>query len=128
MAKILPLQYAKILYELTKDFKEKDLKKNVEAFVDLLKKNQNLNKISYIIKEFELYAQKTEGKEKAIIRSARPLSEKMLEEIKKSLELKGEIVTENDPEIIGGVIVKIGNKIFDASIKTQINKLKQKLI
>ncbi len=128
MARILPLQYAKILYELTKDSKEKDLAKEIESFVSLLKKNQSLNKVPYIIKEFELCVQKAEGKEKATVKSARPLSEKLLEEIKKSLDLKGEIIIENDPELIGGVIVKIGNKIFDASIKTQINKLKQQLI
>lgn len=128
MSKILPLQYAKILYALTVDVADKDLEKNINVFVELLKKNQSLNKISYIIKEFETYTAKTEGTQEAIIKSARELSPSTIEEIKKFLSLKGKIKTEIDKEILGGTVVRVGNKIFDAGLKTQINKLKQQLI
>jgi len=128
MPKILPLQYAKILYTLTEDVSGKELEKSIEVFVQFLKKNQSLNKISYIIKEFEIYACKVQGTEEAIIKSARELSTGTIEEIKKVLSLKGKIKTEIDKEILGGTVVRIGNRIFDASLKTQINKLKQQLI
>ena len=38
MSKLLPLQYAKILYNLTKDAKDDDLSERIDAFVGLLKK------------------------------------------------------------------------------------------
>jgi len=128
MSKLLPLQYAKILYNLTKDAKDDDLSERIDAFVGLLKKNQSLNKVSYIIKEFEAYVRKVENCENAEIKTARLLSEKNLEEIKKFFKLYGETRTQIDENILGGVIVRVGNKIFDASLKTQIAKLKQKLI
>ena len=128
MAKILPLQYAKILYELTKDSKENELSSIIEAFVIFLKKNQSVNKLPYIIQDFQNYVLKVQGKEKAEITTAHSMSEKSLEEIQKILKLQGEIVKNVDKELIGGVVIKVGNKIFDASIKTKINKLKQHLI
>ena len=128
MAKILPLQYAKILYDVTKDSKEKELPAIIEVFVNFLRKNQSVNKLPYIIQEFEKYVLKVQGKEKAEITTAHSISEKSLEEIQKILKLQGEIVMNIDKELIGGVVIKVGNKIFDASIKTKINKLKQHLI
>ena len=128
MSKILPLQYAKILYALTVDLSEKELQKNIEAFIALLQKNQSLNKLPYIIKEFEIYSDKVQGNEKAVIKTARELSKNSVEEIKKFLSLKGEVKVQTDENILGGVVVQVGNKIFDASLKTQINKLKQQLI
>lgn len=128
MSKILPLQYAKILYALTADLSEKELQKNIEAFIALLQKNQSLNKLPYIIKEFEIYSAKVQGNEKAVIKTARELSKNSVEEIKKFLSLRGEVKVKTDENILGGVVVQVGNKIFDASLKTQINKLKQQLI
>ncbi len=128
MSKILPLQYAKILYALTVDLSEKELQKNIEAFIALLQKNQSLNKLPYIIKEFEIYSDKVQGNEKAVIKTARELPKSSIEEIKKFLSLKGEVKVKTDENILGGVVVQVGNKIFDASLKTQINKLKQQLI
>lgn len=128
MSKILPLQYAKILYALTVDLSEKELQKNIEAFIALLQKNQSLNKLPYIIKEFEIYSDKVQGNEKAVIKTARELPKSSIEEIKKFLSLKGEVKVKTDENILGGVVVQVGNNIFDASLKTQINKLKQQLI
>ncbi len=128
MSKLFPLQYAKILYELTFDLAEEKISPAIDAFILLLKKNQSINKLPYIIKEFEIYAQKKQGVQKAVVTSAVDLSQKTIEEIKKSLDLKGEVIVNIDKKIIGGVTVRVGDNIFDASLKTQINKLKQQLI
>jgi len=113
---------------MTVDLSEKELQKNIEAFIALLQKNQSLNKLPYIIKEFEIYSDKVQGNEKAVIKTARELPKSSIEEIKKFLSLKGEVKVKMDENILGGVVVQVGNKIFDASLKTQINKLKQQLI
>jgi len=33
-----------------------------------------------------------------------------------------------DPEILGGVVVRVGNRIFDASITTQLRRFKEKAL
>ncbi len=128
MAKIFPQQFAKILYELTNGLQSKDIPAAVDVFVSFLAKNQSIKKTPYIIREFENYVRKMEGKEKVTVKSARGLSENLLTEIRKNLNLQGEIKEEIDESILGGVVVTVGNKVFDASIRTQINKLKQQII
>ncbi len=39
-----------------------------------------------------------------------------------------EIDTEQDPALIGGLLVKVGSRMFDASIKGQLRLLKEELI
>ena len=33
-----------------------------------------------------------------------------------------------DPTLVGGVVARIGSTVYDASVVTQLNKMKQKLI
>lgn len=80
------------------------------------------------IKYTELLA-KYNGKETATVTTAVPLTkeleEKVLAKIKaltsKTVELKSVV----DETIIGGFILRIGDKQFDASISNKLNKLKR---
>jgi F-type H+-transporting ATPase subunit delta len=65
----------------------------------------------------------------AEIVTARPLKQRTLDNVVKSLEgltskkIKPHI--KENPEIIGGVIVKIGDTIFDGSVRTQVEGIKE---
>lgn len=71
---------------------------------------------------------KASGKEKAEVVFAKEPSSGDIESIKKSIEKKigsqVEIEVKVDPQIIGGVIVKVANNLFDNSIKSQLNNIK----
>ena len=66
---------------------------------------------------------------KATVTTAAPLSEenkKQVEDVIKE-STKGEIIltAKVDPTLIGGFVLKVGDKQFDTSISTQLNKLKK---
>jgi F-type H+-transporting ATPase subunit delta len=69
---------------------------------------------------------------KVNIESAIDLDEGRLKEIQKRLHeiTKKEvaIVIEKNPALIGGLVFKIGNTIFDGSIKNQLQRVKEKII
>jgi F-type H+-transporting ATPase subunit delta len=56
------------------------------------------------------------------------LDEKILKKIKNSFGEKVEATIRLDENVLGGVKIKMENKILDGSLKTQLNKLKQTLI
>lgn len=66
---------------------------------------------------------------KATVTSAAPLSEENIREVEAVVKqfTKGEIIlTANvDPALIGGFILKVGDKQFDTTISTQLHKLKK---
>lgn len=127
MSKLLPLQYAKILYSLTKDVDKNNLDLVIKEFLLFLRQERVYSKINYIIKEFVKYSKKQDGIIELKITSAQKLTDEKIEQIAKKFGEKTEVTSEVNKNIIGGVVVKSDNTILDASIKTQLNKLKQHL-
>ncbi len=70
----------------------------------------------------------------AKITTAAPMSEEKLAEIKATL-LKSNITEESidlevvvDPSILGGFVIEIGDKLYNASVLHQLNKLKKEFV
>jgi F-type H+-transporting ATPase subunit delta len=67
----------------------------------------------------------------AIVSSAVALEKTELDQIQKEAQrLTGkevEVHTEVDPQLIGGVVTKIGNILLDGSVQTDLNVLKEAL-
>ena len=82
-----------------------------------------LNKKDDVIRKLEQAA----GKLKAEITSANTLSDSDLNRIKETLNRatgkQVEISLNIDPSILGGLITKIGDKVFDNSIKTKLERI-----
>jgi len=71
----------------------------------------------------------TAGRARVKLASAQDLSQKKIEELKKGLQaLVGKQVimeVETDPSLIGGVVARVGDTIYDGSVKTQLARLKE---
>jgi F-type H+-transporting ATPase subunit delta len=72
------------------------------------------------------------GGTSAKIVSARPLSELEKQELKTNLEkMTGRRISpsfEIDNSIIGGVVTTIGSTVYDGSVRTQLQQLKEQMI
>jgi F-type H+-transporting ATPase subunit delta len=120
-------QYAHALYEITKDKSGADLKQVLDVFVKLLVRDRKLKQSNNIIIEFEKFSKKQEGIVELAITSAHELDDKTVEHIKKVFGQKVEAVQDVDEDLIGGVRVKMEDKILDGSLKTQLVSLKKRL-
>ncbi|TNE82145.1 MAG: ATP synthase F1 subunit delta [Bacteroidetes bacterium] len=82
----------------------------------------------------EYLAQYNEKKNiaKAVVTTANPINADMVAKIKKELEVKTgktiEIETQVDASIIGGLVVRINDSLFDASIANSLKKIKKELV
>lgn len=72
------------------------------------------------------------NKVKATVLSPAELDGASVERLRKALAgITGKEVvleTEKDPSLLGGILVKVGSRMFDASIKGQLRLLKEELI
>jgi F-type H+-transporting ATPase subunit delta len=48
--------------------------------------------------------------------------------LSKALSKKVVLDAEQDPSLVGGVVARVGNLVFDASVKTQLERMKDSLI
>jgi F-type H+-transporting ATPase subunit delta len=69
---------------------------------------------------------------RATVTSAAPLSPEYLQRLEASLGgftgKKVQLETSVDPSIIGGVVTRIGSTVYDGSIRTQLQKMRQQLV
>lgn len=132
--KISPEKYASALFELLKDANnQKEANILISNFISLTVKNNDFYQIDKIIKEFKKKWDQEFRLIKAEIISVYPISsdvEKViLDYVKKEAKMtQVEIENKIDKEILGGVIVKYDDRIFDASLKTKLNRLKEALL
>ncbi len=125
--KLLPKQYAKILYDLTINKTGKDLDTAIKEFALFLRKEQMASKLSYIVDEFISYSKKMSGVKQITIKSARKLTEAQIKKISKQFANKVEADVIVEPRLVGGIIVKDGNRVLNGSVKKQIENLKTRL-
>jgi len=71
------------------------------------------------------------GRVTAEVISAKPLDPSQLSQINAALEkLSGKMVsvtTRQDPELLGGVVAKVGDTVYDGSLRTQLRTLRDEL-
>lgn len=125
--KLLPKQYAKILFELTDGVSKKDLDVRIEQYFKFLKTEQVLAKLPYIIDEFIRYAKQQAGINTISIESARKLSEGEAKAIAAYFGKNTEYSTITNKKLIGGVKIKHNNTIIDASLRSQLEALKTRM-
>lgn len=97
-------------------------------FLGLLAQNGRARDLTAVIAGFErLYAKKT-GVVAAEVTSAVELTTAQMTHVRsallKALGKAPELTARVDPSILGGLKVKVGSKLFDASLKTKLDQMK----
>ncbi len=97
-------------------------------FLGLLAQNGRARDLTAVIAGFErLYAKKT-GVVAAEVTSAVELTTAQMTHVRsallKALGKAPEMTARVDPSILGGLKVKVGSKLFDASLKTKLDQMK----
>jgi F-type H+-transporting ATPase subunit delta len=106
--------------------------KTTSNFLRILLRNGRLSELTHINDKFVSVLEERSGSVVANVSSARELSDSQQTELKINLEkITGKQIKLDfnvDPNLIGGVVTRIGSTIYDASVKTQLENLKEELI
>ncbi len=96
-------------------------------FLGVLAKNGRLSQLDAVIRTFARLAAEHRGETTAEVTSAFPLNDDQLAALKANLKARGgtdvAIDAKVDPSILGGIVVRLGSRMIDASIKTKLNNL-----
>jgi F-type H+-transporting ATPase subunit delta len=98
------------------------------SFLRLLAANRRLFAVRDMIRGLRALVARHKGEVTAQVTVAEGLAEKHLEALKDALKaVTGKDVTLDvtvDPAIIGGLVVKVGSRMVDSSLKTKLNSIK----
>ncbi len=103
------------------------LNEQQQNLVKLMAENGRLKIMPDVLEQFEVARAKAENKVDAEVISAFELSEQQTSELvntlKNKLGCEVTLTTTIDESLIGGVIIKAGDTIIDASMKSQLDSL-----
>ncbi len=100
-------------------------------FLRLVARNRRLFALPGIVKAFRAKAAAERGEIAAEVTSARPLDDDQIAALKAALKDKlGKDVTLNahvNPALLGGLVVKVGSRMIDTSLRTRLMTVKSHL-
>ena len=103
----------------------------IANFVGLLTDRQGLGLIGRIVDEYAELLDVAMGRVRAEVTTATGLTAAQERRLRESLgaSLQKEIVleTRQDPDIIGGMVVRVGDQIIDGSVRTKLATMRQRL-
>jgi F-type H+-transporting ATPase subunit delta len=106
--------------------------KTTANFLRVLLRNSRLTELAQINEKFASVLDERSGVVTAEVTSARPLTEAEKAEFQANISrMTGKKVNLNfniNENIIGGVVTRVGSTVYDGSVKTQLETLKQQLI
>lgn len=97
-------------------------------FMQVLARNRRLFALPEMIRAFREIAARDRGEVSADVASAHALSEAQMKSLadalKASVGKDVKIHAKVDPSLLGGLVVKVGSRMLDSSLKTKLNALK----
>lgn len=127
--KITPKQYAIALYELCKKVPASRIDEVTMEYIAYFAKRGKAKILPSIAQELERYLLSVEGNISVHVSSAHPLDEQTIAHIKSAVKKKNKkepvLSFQEDPKLIGGVRIKVGHTVIDASIRSYMQQLKE---
>ena len=102
------------------------------SFLNLLVDNRRIANFAIIQEEFETLVRAEKNVAAATVTSAVPLSKEQLVQLEKSLEAKTgqdiELTALVDPALLGGLLVRIGDTVYDGSVQGKLERMREALL
>lgn len=109
-----------------------ELSEELTNFLKLLIKRRKLGIIPAVVREYHALLDFFLGEMDVLIRSAVELSQAEKEDMNKVLEAnlrkKVRIKYEIEPDLIGGVVVRAGEKVYDGSLLGQLDMMRKRML
>jgi F-type H+-transporting ATPase subunit delta len=104
----------------------------VSNLLQLLLDKHRLNVVDGVAQAYQEMVDEVENVSRARVKAAIVLDDATQDRLRQTLEkLTGSTVVmevEEDPNIIGGIVAKVGDLVLDGSVRSQINSLRESLI
>lgn len=118
----------KILVEVTKALQLSDL---TVRFLSLLLERDRLAYLASIVSFYRRFLNDAKGRVDAKVVGAERLEPATLEKLGEVLSnISGKeavLHEESDPALLGGVLIQLEGKVYDGSVRTQLEKMKQRI-
>jgi F-type H+-transporting ATPase subunit delta len=101
-------------------------------FLLVLNQHDRLELLRPILAAYREIYNERGGRMRVQVRSAAPLpddqQERLREELRQAFHKEPVLQAEVDPELIGGLVVQVGDWLYDASVRTRLEQLRNEIL
>ncbi len=121
-------QYAATLLAATEGKDHKDIDSVLAQFLTALRKDKARRMLPAIVKAFQTLSEEHAGKRSADVTTARSHEAHTIQHaLEKALDQKVTVQHHMNPKLLGGIVVRIGDTLIDASVRSRLAILRTKL-
>jgi F-type H+-transporting ATPase subunit delta len=122
-------QYARALHEAISETNPKDHDQVLDNFVKVLSEQGDIGRYAEIEAEYKKMSAQAEGIEDVTLITARemPNAESLIKDLNELAGKRLNVTTEVDTSLIGGMLIRAGDTLIDASVKKQLEDLRTSL-
>jgi F-type H+-transporting ATPase subunit delta len=106
--------------------------KLVRNTVNLIADKGRLPHLEEVLHALEELAEAETGRVRVEVVSAKPLSDayysRLTDKLKRVTDREVVLVKKQDPSLIGGVVTRVGDQVFDGSLSNRLSELKETLL
>ena len=108
-----------------------DVEPHVLNLLRILTSKHRMHLVPQVTTEFERLLRESRGVAEATVTVARPIGDderrQIAQQLGRALNKQVEVRTQVDPDIIGGIVVRIGDQLIDGSVAGRLERLRQQL-
>ena len=112
-----------------------ELSPHVGNFIRLTQSKNRMSLFHQIVSSYQTQTDKLSGRIRATVTTAQELDLAEKDDIRQTLASNAGVDTDKifieyviDPEIIGGVVARVGHMLYDASVRSRLTELKSSLL
>lgn len=106
--------------------------KLVRNTVNLLADKGRLGQLEDVLHALEELAEAETGRVRVEVTSAKPMSDayytRLTEKLQRVTDRQVVLVRKQDPSLIGGVVTRVGDQVFDGSLSNRLSELRETLL
>jgi F-type H+-transporting ATPase subunit delta len=101
-------------------------------FLLVLNDHERLGELRSIAAAYRELRDQRAGRVRVLVRSALPLpndqQERLKQQLRESLRQEPILETETDPELLGGMVVRVGDWLYDRSVRNELESIRNQII
>lgn len=106
-----------------------------DLLIDALKvigEHGRLGQITGIVRELRKLADEAAGLVRALVSTATPIDDNLANQIRQrlrdALHIEPTLELRTDPDLLGGLVIRIADTVYDGSLRTQLVRMREQLI